>query len=105
MSFAAKGEKSQYKIKTNKHLKLSYKNYLQNRHRPPQTMAAIIPNTPGTGNNIPVSAYVAGITESYRNVNRQRVVESSINSKETIDFLPVNMSVNQSQADKYLNTE
>ena len=65
-------------------------------------MAAIIPNTPGTGNNIPTSTYIASITESYPNVNRQRVVESSINSKETIDFLPVNMGLNAQLADKYL---
>ena len=65
-------------------------------------MAAIMPNTPGTGNNIPISNYIAGITESYPNVNKQRVVESSINSKETIDFLPTNMGVNQSISDKYL---
>ena len=57
-------------------------------------MAAIMPNTPGTGNNIPISKYVAGITESYPNVNRQRTVESSINSKETIDFLPTNIGSN-----------
>ena len=65
-------------------------------------MAAIMPNKPGTGNNIHISTYVAGITESYPNVNRQRVVESSINSKETIDFLLVNMGVNQTISDKYL---
>ena len=65
-------------------------------------MAAIMPNTPGTGNNIPISNYVAGITESYPNVNRQRTVESSINSKETIDFLPTNIGINQSISDKYL---
>ena len=65
-------------------------------------MAAIMPNTPGTGNNIPVCNYVAGITESYPNVNRQRTVESSINSKETIDFLPSNIGINQSISDKYL---
>ena len=65
-------------------------------------MAAIMPNTPGTGNNIPISTYVAGITKSYPNVNRQWVVESSINSKETIDFLPVNMGVNQTISDKYI---
>ena len=65
-------------------------------------MAVIMPNIPGTGNNIPISNYVAGITESYPNVNRQRTVESSINSKETIDFLPTNIGVNQSISDKYL---
>ena len=65
-------------------------------------MAAIMPNTPRTGNNIPISNYVARITESYRNVNRQRTVESSINSKETIDFLPTNIGINQSISDKYL---
>ena len=36
MCFAAKGEKKEmHKIKTNKHLTLSYKNYIQNRHAPP----------------------------------------------------------------------
>ena len=65
-------------------------------------MAAIMPNIPGTGNNIPISNYVAGITELYPNVNRQRTVESSINSKETIDFLPTNIGVNQSISHKYL---
>ena len=65
-------------------------------------MATIIPNTPGTGNNVPTSSYIAGVTESYPNVNRQRLVESSINSKETIDFLPVNMGLNAQLADKYL---
>ena len=61
-----------------------------------------MPNIPGTGNNVPVSSYIAGITESYPNVNKQRLVESSINSKETIDFMPVNMGVNQVLSDKYL---
>ena len=56
-------------------------------------MAAIMPNTPRTGNNIPISSYVARIAKSYPNVNRQRMVESSINSKETIDFLPTNIGV------------
>ena len=65
-------------------------------------MAGVIPNTPGTGNNIPVSSYTAGISESYPNVNRQRIVESSINSKERVDFMPINMGVNQSLADKYI---
>lgn len=65
-------------------------------------MAGIIPNIPGSGNNIPVSTYVAGISESYPNVNRQRVVETSINSKEKVDFLPVNMGVNNSLLDKYI---
>ena len=38
-SFAAKGKKEMYKIKTNKHLTLFYKNYLQNRHAPPLSIA------------------------------------------------------------------
>ena len=42
-----------------------------------------MPNTPGSGNNIPISNYVAGITE-------------------TIDFLPTNIGINQSISDKYL---
>ena len=65
-------------------------------------MASIFPNVPGTGNNIPVSTYTAGISESYPNVNRQRVVESSINSKERIDIYPINMGINQNINDKYL---
>ena len=32
---AGQEKKGQYKIKTNKHLTLSYKNYLQNPHLPP----------------------------------------------------------------------
>ena len=51
---------------------------------------------------MPISTYVAGIIESCPNVNRQRVVETSINSKETIDFLPVNMGGNSSLSNKYL---
>ena len=36
MSFVAKGKKKEmYKIKTNTHLPLSYKNYLQNRYTSP----------------------------------------------------------------------
>ena len=65
-------------------------------------MAGAIPNVPGTGNNIPVSTYTAGISESYPNVNRQRVVESSINSKERIDFLPVNLGINSVLSDRYI---
>ena len=65
-------------------------------------MAGIFPNTPGTGENIPVSSYTAGITESYPNVNRQRIVESSINSKERVDFLPTNVGVNNTLTDKYI---
>ena len=65
-------------------------------------MAGVFPNIPGSGDNIPVSSYTVGITESYPNVNRQRIVESSINSKERIDFLPVNMGLNHKVTDKYL---
>ena len=65
-------------------------------------MAGVFPNIPGTGDNIPVSTYTAGITESYPNVNRQRIVESSINSKERLDVLPVNMGVNRGVTDRYL---
>ena len=65
-------------------------------------IAGMLPNTPGTGSNVPVSSYTAGISESYPNVNRQRIIESSINSKERVDFMPVNMGVNQVLADKYI---
>ena len=65
-------------------------------------MAGQFPNIPGTGDNVPVSSYTVGITEAYPNVNRQRIVESSINSKEKVDVLPVNMGVNYRLSDKYL---
>ena len=65
-------------------------------------MAGVFPNVPGSGDNIPVSTYTVGITESYPNVNRQRIVESSINSKERVDILPVNMGINHSLTDRYL---
>ena len=65
-------------------------------------MAGVFPNIPGTGDNIAVSSYTAGITESYPNVNRQRIVESSINSKERVDILPVNMGINHTLTDRYL---
>ena len=65
-------------------------------------MAGMIPNVPGTGNKIPVSTYMAGISESYPNVNRQRIVESSINSKERIDFMPSNVGINQVLSDRYI---
>ena len=65
-------------------------------------MAGVIPNVPGTGNNIPISSYTAGISESFPNINRQRIVESSINSKERFDSMPVNVGVNQVLSDRYL---
>ena len=65
-------------------------------------MAGTIPNVPGTGNKIPVDTYMAGITESYPSVNRQRIVESSINSKECVDFMPCNMGLNQTLTDRYM---
>ena len=65
-------------------------------------MAGVFPNVPGSGDNIPVSSYTVGITESYPNVNRQRIVESSINSKERLDVLPVNMGINHRLTDRYL---
>ena len=65
-------------------------------------MAGVFPDVPGSGDNIPVSSYTAGISESYPNVNRQRVVETSINSRERIDYLPINMGINHHLSDKYL---
>ena len=65
-------------------------------------MASMIPNVPGTGNSVPVSTYTAGVSESYPNVNRQRIIEASINSKEKIDVMPVNVGVNQVLSDRYL---
>lgn len=66
-------------------------------------MAGLIPNVPGTGNKIPVDSYMAGISESYPNTNRHRIVESSINSRECIDFMPSNMGLNQTLADRYMD--
>lgn len=65
-------------------------------------MAGIIPNAPGTGNKVPVSTYLAGISESYPNVNRQRIIESSINSRERVDVMPTNVGVNQALNDGYI---
>ena len=65
-------------------------------------MAGVFPNVLGTGDNIPVSNYTVGITESYPNVNRQKILESFINSKERIDVLPVNMGINYRLTDRYL---
>ena len=66
-------------------------------------MAGLIPNVPGTGNKVPVDSYIAGISESYPNANRQRVVESSINSRECLDFMPSNMGLNQTLTDRYMD--
>ena len=65
-------------------------------------MAGVIPHIAGTGNKIPVSSYMAGISESYPNVNRKRLVETSINSKERVDFMPTNVGVNQVLNDRYI---
>lgn len=65
-------------------------------------MAGIVPNVPGTGNKVPVSSYIAGISELFPNVNRRRIIESSINSKERLDFTPSNNSVNRILTDSYI---
>ena len=65
-------------------------------------MAGIIPNIPNTGNKIPGINYTAAVTESFPNVNKTRNIESSINSREKVDFMPVNMGVNQVLTDKYV---
>lgn len=65
-------------------------------------MAASMPNVPGTGSKIPFNSYMAGITESYPNVSRQRIVETSINSKEKIDFMPTNIGLNKVLTDRYI---
>ena len=65
-------------------------------------MASLLPNTPGTGSKIPLNHYTAGITDLYPNVNRKRLVETSINSRERIDIMPINSGLNQSLSDKYI---
>ena len=65
-------------------------------------MASILPNMPGTGSKIPINHYTAGITDSYPNVNRKRLVETSINSRERIDIMPINAGLNQTLTDKYI---
>lgn len=65
-------------------------------------MASIFPNIPGTGSKIPVTRYAAGITELFPNINRTRIIETSVNSRETIDFMPSNCSLNQTVNDKYI---
>lgn len=65
-------------------------------------MASTIPHTPGTGTNVPLSNYVAGISSLFPSTFRQRLVETSINSKERVDFMPSNVGVNNILDDKYL---
>lgn len=65
-------------------------------------MVSVWPNIPGTGSQIPVANYAAGITELYPNVNRVRLVETAINSRERIDFMPSNVGINQQINDKYI---
>ena len=67
-------------------------------------MVGAFPNVLGSGDNIPVSSYAVGITESYPNVNRQRIIESSINSKERIDAFPINMGTNHRLTDRNLES-
>ena len=65
-------------------------------------MASTLPNIPGTGNRIPILNYIAGMTDAYPNTNRRRVVETSINSRERVDFMPINAGLNQGLSDKYI---
>ena len=65
-------------------------------------MVSIFPNVPGTGSKIPVSSYAAGITELFPNINRTRIIETSVNSRETIDYMSSNSSLNQRISDKYI---
>ena len=65
-------------------------------------MASILPNMPGTGSKIPINNYTAGITDFYPNVNRKRLVETSINSRERVDIMPINSGLNQTLSDKYI---
>ena len=55
-------------------------------------MASSLPNIPGTGSRIAVSKYAAGITEFFPNVNKKRIVETAINSRERIDIMPTGLS-------------
>ena len=65
-------------------------------------MASILPNTPGTGSKIPITQYTAGITELFPNVNRKRIVETAINSRDRIDIMPVNSSLQGNLSDRYI---
>ena len=64
-------------------------------------MASAFPNTSSSG-KIPVAHYVAGMTESYPNTHRKRIIETSINNRITEDVLPINGSVSQILTDKYI---
>ena len=55
-------------------------------------MSVIGPNTPGAGVEIPISRYIAGVTDNFPRVNRNRIVEVSIAGRERIDILPVNLT-------------
>ena len=65
-------------------------------------MASTLPNIPGTGNKIPFAKYVAGITDLFPNANRQRVIETAVNARERVDYMPINAGLNQTLNDKYI---
>ena len=51
---------------------------------------------------VPVAEYAPSIVGEFPRITRQRLVESSIASKSTVDILPVNLGSNARLQDKYL---
>lgn len=54
------------------------------------------------GNELPTARYAAGVVDAFPRVNRLRLVESSIASRETEFILPVNITSGGNITDRYL---
>ena len=65
-------------------------------------MSAAAPNTAGTGVSVPIGRYVAGVSDRFPRVTRNRMVEVSIASREKQDILPVNILSDKSIDGSYL---
>ena len=65
-------------------------------------MSAVAPNTVGTGVSVPIGRNVAGVSDRFPRVTRNRMVEVSIASREKQDILPVNILSDKSIDGSYL---
>lgn len=50
------------------------------------------PTTPSTGDQVPVSRFIASIADGYPRVDRNRLIESSIAGREKVEVLPINLN-------------
>lgn len=66
------------------------------------TMAATAPSVEGSGSHVGVSDYASAITSGFPRVSRPRIIESSIEERNKIDVLPVNLSSDNVLRDNYL---